>query len=336
MTRALDALGPHLLSLPDGEIGDKSAAFPRGNRVAWVMSAVEALTADSACFRVVSEPTRSREDGLATSYTTIQKLVPRLPPAEIARRVSFGYDTYFSRSYPIFRALREARGLPGLTMQVGVPTGFALGFAFASKLDWIRNTGAMSAVIAREVSAIVEAAGDDVVIQIEVPPEVYAANMLPSWLLKVALMPIVDMLDKLSVPTTLGFHLCLGDFRNEALVHPKTLSKLVAFANALPKLVPARHRLAYVHLPLAEGKDPPPLDAGYYAPFRDIVAPEGVRIVAGFVHEGRSLDEHRRILGAIEDARGRAVDVASSCGLGRRSAEVASHLLGVTAKLVDG
>lgn len=127
-----------------------------------------------------------------------------------------------------------------------------------------------------------------------------------------------------------------GTFRRLSEEAGGSFQELVAFANALPKLVPARHRLAYVHLPLAEGKDPPPLDAGYYAPFRDIVAPEGVRIIAGFVHEGRSLDEHRRILGAIEDARGRAVDVASSCGLGRRSEEVASHLLGVTAKLVDG
>ena len=47
MQIALDALGPHLFALPDGEVGTKSPQFPRGNRIAWVMYAVETLSADA-------------------------------------------------------------------------------------------------------------------------------------------------------------------------------------------------------------------------------------------------------------------------------------------------
>lgn len=46
MRIALDTLGPMLFSLPDGEVGTKSAQFPHGNRIAWVIYAVERLTAD--------------------------------------------------------------------------------------------------------------------------------------------------------------------------------------------------------------------------------------------------------------------------------------------------
>lgn len=334
MRRSLSALGPSLRSLPDGEIGDKTPRFPRGNRGAWVMSAVEVLTSDTEGWRIVTSAERDAEDGLATDYTHIQKLAPRRPPAAMAKTVRFGYDGYFRKSYEAFKEIRREQGLGNIKFQVGVPTGFALGLAFASKLDWIRYTGAMNTVIAREVDAILQEAGDDVVIQVEVPPEIYAAHALPTPLLGLALRPIVDLLGKIQRPAELGVHLCLGDFRNEALVHPKTLLKLTAFSNALVRAWPERHRLSYVHFPLAAGATPPPVSAAWYAPLARARLPQGARFVAGFVHEGRSAAELRRILATIEEARGEQVDIASSCGLGRRSPEVAERLLAMTAELL--
>lgn len=60
MRRALDALGSSLWTLPDGEIGDKTPQFPRGNRIAWVMYAVERLTADPQSWEIVKEPCAAR------------------------------------------------------------------------------------------------------------------------------------------------------------------------------------------------------------------------------------------------------------------------------------
>lgn len=128
-------------------------------------------------------------------------------------------------------------------------------------------------------------------------------------------------------------HLCLGDFYNEALVHPKTWNKMVAFSNRLVAEWPAQHTLAYVHYPFDEGVVPPTTEAGYYAPLRNIELPPTTRFVAGFVHEKRTPTENRHILNSIETARGQAVDGACSCGLGRRTPDTATELMALMAQL---
>ena len=178
-------------------------------------------------------------------------------------------------------------------------------------------------------------AGVDVIVQIEVPPELYAAYKLPLPLMGLALRPILDLLDKIKPGAQIGMHLCLGDFHNEALVHPKTLGKMVAFSNRLVAAWPQQHRLVYVHYPLAEGAVPPTTDTRYYAPLAEVRLPKATRFVAGFVHEKRSLAENRHILDSIETARGQPVDIACSCGLGRRTPETATKLLALMARLTD-
>ncbi|MFD1139825.1 hypothetical protein ACFQ4C_01835 [Larkinella insperata] len=332
MTRALDALAPVLFCLPDGEIGEKSPAFPKGNRIAWVVYAIEKITADPANWKLVKTPVRG-EDGMATSYDHLQKLKPLRSPAEMPQHVRLGYDDFFRTSYPIFRQLREAYQRPDLKFQLGVPTGFAMGFAFDSQLQWLRYTYAFNTVIAREVNAVLEEAGDDVIVQLEVPPELYAAYLLPKPLLALALKPIRDLLSKIRPGAQIGMHLCLGDFHNHALIHPKTLDKMVVFSNKMVERWPSQHTLVYVHYPLAEGAVPPSLEAGYYAPLKNLKLPPATRLIAGFVHEGRTLAENKQIRDYIEAARGQTVDVATSCGLGRRTPETTANLLKLMAEL---
>lgn len=334
MKRALDALGPTLFCLPDGEVGEKTPAFPKGNRMAWVVYAIEKLTQDKANWQVSKQPVRGA-DGMALNYDSFQKLKPLHAPADMAQHVQLGYDEYFRLNYPIFTRLRQQHQLPNLKFQVGVPTGFAMGFAFASPITWLRYTYAFNTVIAREVNAILAQAGHDVVIQLEVPPELYAAYKLPKPLIGLALKPILDLLRKIDPGAQIGVHLCLGDFHNEALVHPKTLDKMVAFSNKLVEEWPTQHTLVYMHYPFAEGLVPPSVDADHYALLKDINLPVGTRFIAGFVHEKRTLDENRHILNSIESARGQLVDVACSCGLGRRSAGTATELMALMAELAN-
>ncbi|MPR33639.1 hypothetical protein [Salmonirosea aquatica] len=333
MERALDLLGPDLRCLPDGEIGDKTPAFPQGNRIAWVVYAIEKLTEDEKSWKIVKHPIRGA-DGMAATYDDFQKLKPRHSPADMPEHVRLGYDDFFRRSYPIFRHLRQRHDLPALKFQMGVPTGFAMGFAFASPITWLRYTYAFNTVIAREVNAVLAEAGHDVVVQIEVPPELYAAYKLPAPLMGLALRPILDLLGKITPGARIGMHLCLGDFHNEALVHPKTLGKMVAFSNKLVAAWPTQHTLDYVHYPFAEGLVPPSTAAGYYAPLKHIDLPGDTRFVAGFVHEKRTLAENRHILQSIEAARVQAVDVACSCGLGRRTLDTATELMERMAQLI--
>lgn len=334
MKQALDALGSNLSCLPDGEIGEKTPSFPKGNRIAWVVYAIEKLTQDTKSWQVVKQPIRGA-DGMAVNYGGFQKLKPRHSPADMPQHVRLGYDEFFRRSYPVFQQLRRQHGLPGLKFQVGVPTGFAMGFAFASPITWLRYTYAFNTVIAREVNAVLAEAGDDVIVQIEVPPELYAAYKLPAPLMGLALRPIKDLLNKINPGAQIGMHLCLGDFHNEALVHPKTLGKMVAFSNRLVAEWPAQHTLAYVHYPFAEGLVPPSVEASYYAPLKNIQLPPTTRFVAGFVHEKRTLTENQHIMNSIEGARGQPVDVACSCGLGRRTPDTATKLLALMAQLTQ-
>ena len=146
MSRALDVLGGRLRLLPDGEIGERSDRFPRGNRTAWVVYALEKITEDTAGWTTV-RPARRGADGMAVDYDSFQKLRPRRSPAETAARTSLGYDVEAARTYPIFRTLRERHALPDLRFQVGLPTGFAMGFAFNSRVQWLRYTGAFNQVL---------------------------------------------------------------------------------------------------------------------------------------------------------------------------------------------
>ncbi len=57
---------------------------------------------------------------------------------------------------------------------------------------------------------------------------------------------------------------------------------------------------------------------GWYEPLSELDLPEGVRFVAGFVHEDLSVEQLRGVHAMIERSVGREVDIAATCGLGRR------------------
>jgi hypothetical protein len=271
---------------------------------------------------------------MATGYTTFQKLLPLRTPAHIASTLRFGYDDWVRRSYRTFQRLRAAARL-SLPFQLGVPTGSALGFAFSRPWDALRFIGAFNTVIAREVNAARVATGADLIVQIEVPPEVFAAHALPTPFMGLALRPILDLLLKLEPGARIGVHLCLGDFHNQALVHPRSPERMVRFVNRLVASWPAQHKLEYVHVPLAEGERAPPLDPHWYEPLRTVRLPPATRFVAGFVHEKLALRDARRLVRVLDAAVGGApVDIAASCGLGRRTPEAASIVLDYMRELV--
>ncbi|MCB0165899.1 MAG: hypothetical protein KDI79_16825 [Anaerolineae bacterium] len=332
MRRALTALGPRLFSLPDGEVGEKTPVFPKGLRSSWVNLAFEKMTADTENWRVVREPVRGA-DGMPADYNSFQHLEALHPLEEMADRVEFGYDGYFRESYEIFKQLRQEYDLPGLKFQMGIPTGSALGFVFASPQEGMRYREMFNTVLAREANAALQAVGDDVLIQIEVPPELFAAYHFPDMIDLLALAPIYDLLSKIEAGAQIGIHLCLGDFHNQALNHVDSLTPMVDFSNRLVDGWPEQHRLQYIHYPLAEGAVPPTLDPAYYAPLEGVHLPEGGRFIAGFVHEKHTLADNQALLNTIETARGEPVDVACSCGLGRRTPAAAEQLLDYMAQL---
>ena len=317
MRRALDRVGSDLWALPDGEIGEKSAAYPYGNRAAWVQTIIDFCEQDHENWEVITPAVRG-DSGFPTGYDKEPRLKAKHPPARMHEHLDFHWLEYFKTNYPIFKRLREEYNQPDLKFQVGIPTGLGGAFPMMSPLDALRYATAFNKRMAYEVNEMFKLADpDDLVIQVEVPAELAFAHQLPDFEPK----------------AEFGVHLCFGDLNNEALIKPETLDKMVLFSNQLVKKWPETHKLDFIHYPLAEAADPPPIEADYYAPLAKIQLPPGVRFVAGFVHEKRSEVELQEVLKNIEGLRGQAVDIACSCGLGRRPAEEAERLLDLSHRL---
>lgn len=333
MRVALTSLGPHLDSLPDGEIGEKSADYPKGDRAAWVQTIMDRCEADTSAW-TVRRPTRRNGDGYSVDYESGPRLKGKYRPSEMADRLDFGWSDWARRSYPVFQELRAELGQPGLRFQVGLPTAMGMTFGILSPIDALRYASAFNRRLAREANEILSFTdAGDVRFQLEVPGELAMAYRLPKFAVDLALRTVVGLADQIEAGAGFGIHLCLGDLNNEALIKADSLDKMVHFSNRLMARWPGQHRLEYVHVPLAEAADPPPLDPSWYRPLANMALPPGVRFVAGFVHPKRTEAEHDRIREILDGLRPQPVDIASSCGLGRQSRAAAELLLERTASL---
>ena len=154
-----------------------------------------------------------------------------------------------------------------------------------------------------------------------------AAHRLPRPAVGVPTGPIIDLVRRLPAEVPVGLHLCFADLSNTAAITPSRFDRLVAFTNALARRWPPTHDLAYVHLPFAAGQSPAPTDPAAYRALRNLSLPPGTHLVAGFVHEQPEPASLEDLLGTIETARGAQVDIATACGLGRRTAEIADELM---------
>ena len=314
MELATDALGPYLRWLPDGETGPRSR---------WIVNVIENLRTHPS-FRLTKE-------GNWTDYTDrpefkLRREVP-LDPATL----DLGTHTAYRESRPAFDAIREATDRPDLRFQIGLPSAFDLAlFAFGPK-GALRHRRPFRDALAGQVAAIAAEASDDVVFQIEIPAELVFAVKTPGPLrpLVIAAMSrfAVEVAAAAPAKTTWGIHLCLGDLGHKALAGMSSCAPLTALANAIARRWPAGRTLAYMHLPMCEGDHPAPIDPRFYAPLARLRVPAGCRIAAGFVHESAPKHDLLATLALIETALGARVDIAASCGLGRRSPQDAAAIL---------
>ena len=178
------------------------------------------------------------------------------------------------------------------------------------------------AATVREIAAIRAEAGDDVIFQIESVVSMVAVARTPeAQQAEVAAQmagAIAFMVAMAPEGTRFGVHVCLGDFHHRALAEMGSARPLVTLANRLAAIWPQGRPLEYVHAPFAAADKPGSLEPSWYEPLADLDLPEDVRFAAGFVHEDLGLDELREVQALIERHAGREVDVAATCGLGRR------------------
>lgn len=318
-----DKLGPLLRTVPDGETG---------SRQNWIQGLMESFR-DHPDLEVAN-------DGKFSNYDDILTFRVRRGHRFTGDGLDLGYLRHFELSWPEYLRRRSAfgNGTDGVPrFQVGIPGDFNLSsFAFGP-LSGVRRRAPFREATLRDVRAIHARAGDGVVFQVEIPYEQVGVTMAPSFLRRPAAGYLAGGIARLAreAPegSRWGIHLCLGDMNHRALGRLRDTGPIVALSNAIVGRWPAGRHLDFIHAPLAEAVEPPPLEPAFYEPLRRLRLPAETRFIAGFVHEGRTLDEQRALLVLLDELVGRPVDVACSCGLGRRSRGAALQTLDLAAAL---
>ncbi len=308
METAMTRLGPELLRMTDGETGERNQ---------WVTQTMEWLRANPDVELV--------RDGDYSDYEHGPVFAVREGGSLTSENIDLSYHRFFQRSYPAFCELRRRHGLPHLSFQVGCPAPIDLAvdaFGYeAATTDWsLAQTYAAATV--REIETIRGQAGDDVIFQIETVVSMAGVARTPAdkqdEVADQMAGAIASMVAMAPEGTRFGAHLCLGDFHHRALAEMGSARPLVTLANRVAGAWPAGRVLEYIHTPFAAAEKPGSLDPSWYEPLRDLDLPPEVRFVAGFVHEDFGQGQLREIQTMIEQRVGHEVDVAATCGLGRR------------------
>lgn len=316
MRAMLDAAGPRLRTLPTGET----------RRYEWyIQPIIEDLVSQGVL--EVKKP--------GTWQTSRDRTIHRVPHGKelTGDMMELGYLGEAEEALPIFQGLRAARDLPELALQIGLPTDFTLTF-IATGVSGIRShRKAFYDATVRDITAVHELVGDDVVVQLEATAEmVLMAKSQPVHRRVEAALGlgrgIAELAASAPAGTRFGVHLCLGSIRNRARTTMRDLRPFVELANSVVRHWPSGRPLTYIHGPLAAGDIPPSTNPEFYAPLAELSLPEGTNFYAGFVHESPTVAQQLETLRMIENALGRPVDgVASACGLGRRPRPIADALV---------
>lgn len=304
--------GLHLRSMPDGETGERSS---------WVVGTIE---------RFRDHPdVELRSDGDWSNYKRCPTFRPvnRLRPEAVP--LSLAADA--RASYEHFDKVRADQGL-NLDFQVGVPSDLDLSaFTFGFGASAFRHRGIFRDALASQIREIDSWAGRDVIYQLECPAEVVmvaSAGPLRHLAARRLAAGLVRVVEAAPAHTRWGVHLCVGDLGHQALMKLTSTRPLVALSRALVAAWPRERSLEYLHLPLASGTQPPPLDFAFYRGLADLATlPDSLRLVAGLGHDHRTLGELQQVLHTVEFQVGRPVDIARPCGLGRQDATTAARAL---------
>ncbi len=335
---AFDRLGGHLRSVPDGETGERRN---------WIIHIIEAL-------RRHPDLEVARE-GDWSDYDRTPTFRVRKGHRLTAGSLDLQHVAPVEAAYPDFarrRAEAVSAGVAGageLAFQVGIPGDLDMALFVFGPVGILRHRRAFTDATVAEIRQIAALAGHDsagrtdVVFQLEIPAELVFVARFPDILQPVAAWwlgrGVARLAARSPAGTRFGIHLCVGDMNHRALARLRDVAPLVRLANAIARAWPDGRTLEFVHAPFAAAAEPPPSPgtpdgARFYAPLRQLRLPVGTRFIAGFVHEARPLEEQRQTLALIESLVGRRVDVATSCGLGRRDREAALATIDRAAQLV--
>lgn len=313
-------LGPHLCTLPDGEVGWRRF---------WITRVHFQVLAIHPDLEIIQRP--RRDDGIERIYPhdatdnwnfKVRPGVDRIVFGHPGWRLGFYQDAV--NSYQIFRMLKEKGSIPShLRFQVSIPTAVSAlpprVFPHPGDLDKVRP-GYIDAVRAEVAAMIEHIPPTELAIQWDCSTElqdVYGGIAgLPQEGALARNVPQIAALSR-DIPESvqLGFHLCFGTLGGWPRFAPDSSDRAVALANAF--IAGAGRKVDWMHVPMLDRTD-----AAYYAPLSGLRA-DRARIYLGMIHNMGNFAE--RLAAARKHLP--SFGVAAYCGFGRRRPEELSAVL---------
>jgi hypothetical protein len=306
-TWQLTELGAQLRRLSGGETGP---------RLAWFVPLVKELKRHPKI--------RAIREGDWTDYDDVDRLAVRRGERLTSGDIPLHLAEWAREELAVLEKLGSP-ATPDRPLQIGVPGYLDMALFIFGPIGAVRHGRAFLDAVAAQIDEISAVAGDRVVFQLETPAALIAISSAPPSIRSV----LADLMSRLVLRqvaraprgTRFGLHLCLGDMGHQAKLQLKSASPLVALTKVLRRHWPEGRQLEFVHLPMCGGQQPPSTDPAFYAPLAQLN--DAPTIVAGIVHEQQPLADQLVVRDLVEQAVGRPVDIATACGLGRRTPEQA-------------
>lgn len=304
-------LGPHLASLPDGEVGFRQF---------WITRVHFQVLAIHPDLEVIQRP--RRDDGIERIYAHDATDNWNFRVREGVEKVVFGHPGWrlgfyqeAVNSYHVFKMLKQQGKLPAhLRFQVSIPAAVSAlpprVFPVPGDLAKVRP-GYIDAVRA-EVQAILEhIPPSELAIQWDCSSELQdaygkVAGLPPEGMIERNLPQIHALSHDLPEEVLLGVHLCFGTLGGWPRFEPDSTDRAVELANAF--IEGAGRRMDWMHIPVLNRTD----DA-YYAPLADL-RPHQARIFLGMIHNMPTFAARLAVARKYLPDFG----VAAYCGFGRR------------------
>ncbi len=311
------ALGPSLLTLPDGETGE---------RIDWI-TWLEPVFRDNPAFELSTETFQLH--GLAAKHRRYQ-----LKPGKSIKDVTFDnlfYADVAKRSYATFAALKRASKIPAhVKFQVDLVPAHSVIWLFVQEdlqraIDPIYNDAVL-----REIDKIAAAIPhEELAIQFDIASAVFARlerdQATPYGKTKEEMQAtfssiVIRLAEHVPADIDLLFHFCYGDAGHRHVVEPTDMGDMVDYANRLTGQL--KRPITQIHMPVPRDRS----DAAYFVPLRRLKLDPRTRLCLGLVHYTDGLDGTRK---RLETAQQFVSDfaIATECGFGRRDPTSIPELL---------
>jgi hypothetical protein len=314
------ALGPHLMAMPDGEVG------PRRH---WISRVHYQVFAGHPDFEVLRRPAPdggverlNPRDATDSWLFKVRDGVDEVRFGEPGWRLGFARDAV--NGYAIFRGLREKGVLARhLRFQVSLPSvnSVLAPRVFPEPGDLERIRPGFLAALAAELGSIVRhVPADDLAVQWDCATELQDAygalpGLPPDRMLERNLGQVRALAPLVPKAALLGYHFCFGTLGGWPRFEPDDLGGAVAIANAF--VAASGRRVDWIHIPVLDRAD----DA-FFRPLAGL-RPEGARIYLGVVHNMAGFEVR------VAAARRHLPDfgLGAYCGFGRLPPELMPAVL---------